>query len=225
MCSPWISKAYAERLYDLSRRGIEVRIVTSDDTYNADTYSYLSQLSQTTNFDVHFVRKEAVHSKIYVVDDKYAVTGAVNFTYTGLNKQTNNFTIAENEEVEPIIKDFMRLWIGFKSENVRPTQSTLKDILPIMPYEKAILPEISNAKILEITSAKLIINPYYKIRFSLLENVRLPWYQQTVVEDRGTVVIDASSGEVLNFHENTDRTSEIVMRDLKNIEPLKGGSN
>lgn len=133
VCSPWISKSYAERLYDLSRKGIEVRIITSDDTYNADTYSYLSQLSQTTNFDTHFIRKEAVHSKIYVVDEKYAVTGAVNFTYTGLNRQTNNFTIAENEEVEPIVKDFMRLWIGFKSENVRPTQMTIKDILPIIP--------------------------------------------------------------------------------------------
>jgi HKD family nuclease len=221
VCSPWISKSYAEKLYDLSRRGVEVRIITSDDTYNADTYSYLSQLSQTTNFDVHFIKKEAVHSKIYVVDDKYAVTGAVNFTYTGLNRQTNNFTVAENEEVEPIVKDFMRLWIGFKSENVRPTQSTLKNMLPIMPYEKAVLAEINNADILETLYAKLIINPYYKIQYSLLESVRLPWYQQTVVEDKGLVVIDANSGEVLNYNESTNYTSNAVIRELKRITPLK----
>jgi HKD family nuclease len=221
VCSPWISKSYAEKLYDLSRRGVEVRIITSDDTYNADTYSYLSQLSQTTNFDVHFVKKGAVHSKIYVVDGEYAVTGAVNFTYTGLYKQTNNFTVAENEEVEPIVKDFMRLWIGFKSENVRPTQSTFKNMLPIMPYEKAVLVEIKNANILETLNAKLIINPYYKIQYSLLENVRLPWYQQTVVEDKGLVVIDANSGEVLNYNESTNYTSNAVIRELKRTTPLK----
>jgi HKD family nuclease len=221
VCSPWISKSYAEKLYDLSRRGVEVRIITSDDTYNSDTYSYLSQLSQTTNFDVHFIKKEAVHSKIYIIDDKYAVTGAVNFTYTGLSRQTNNFTIAENEEVEPIIKDFMRLWIGFKSENVRPTQSTLKNMLPIIPYEKAVLPEISNADILETTSAKLTISPYYIIRYSLLENVQLQWYQRQVVEDKGIVIIDAGSAELLNYHESTNHTFGMIMRDLNNIAPMK----
>jgi HKD family nuclease len=227
VCSPWISKSYAEKLYDLSRKGVEVRIITSDDEYNADTFSYLSQLlprdskTQSTNFDVHFIKKEIVHSKIYVIDENYAVTGAVNFTYSGLIKQTNNFTIAENQEVEAIKNDFMRLWIGFKSENVRPTQSTLKDVLPIIPYEKAVLPEIKNWRILDTTSAKLTINPYYKIQYSLLENVRLPWYQQKVVEDNGTVIIDASNGEVLNCNESENHTKSVIIRDLSNISPLK----
>jgi HKD family nuclease len=226
VCSPWISKSYAEKLYDLSRKGVEIRIITSDDKYNSDTYSYLSQLLpkdsriQSTNFDVHFVKKEAVHSKIYVIDENYAITGAVNFTYNGLNKQTNNFTIAENQEVEPIIKDFMRLWIGFKSENVRPTQSTLKDVLPIVPYENAVLPELKNANILETRSAKLTLNPYYLIRYSLLESVRLPWYQQTVVEDRGIVVIDASNAELLN-NQVTNPAADMIIRALSNISPIK----
>jgi HKD family nuclease len=224
VCSPWISKLYAEKLYDLSRRGVEVRIITSDDTYNADTYSYLSQLSQTTNFDVHFINKGAVHSKIYVVDNEYAVTGAVNFTFTGLQRQTNNFTIAENQEVEPIVKDFMRLWIGFKSEKVRPTQTTLRNILPIIRYEKAVLPEINNANILKTTFARLVINPYYKIRYSLLENVRLPWYQQIVIEDKGMVTIDANSGELLNStraNESRDYASGMIIEDIARITPLK----
>jgi HKD family nuclease len=224
VCSPWISKVYAEKLYDLSRKGIEVRIITSDDEYNSATFSYLSQLlpngsnPQSTNFDVHFVKKDTVHSKIYVVDENYAVTGAVNFTYNGLCRQTNNFTIAENQEVEPIIKDFMRLWIGFKSENVQPTQSTIKNMLPIIPYEKAAMPKIENAHILEKKSAKLIIKPYYRIQYSLLETVRLPWYQQTVVEDRGTVVIDASSSFLLN--RNTSINQPII-REINNSTPLK----
>jgi len=155
VCSPWISKSYVERLYDLSRKNVEVRIVTSDDEYNKATYSYLSQLlskdskSRSTNFDVHFIKKEVVHSKIYVVDDVYAITGAVNFTFTGLTKQTNNFTVFEGQEVEPIIKDFTRLWIGFKSENVCPTQSTIKNLLPLIPYEKANIVGIKNAIILK----------------------------------------------------------------------------
>lgn len=221
VCSPWISKSYAEKLFNLSRRGVEVRIITSDDFYNSDTYSYLSQLSQNTNFDVHFIKKEAVHSKIYIIDNKYAITGAVNFTYTGLNRQTNNFTIAENEEVEPIIKDFMRLWIGFKSEDIRPIQATLKNILPVMSYEKAVVPEISNPNILQIKSAKIIISPYYKIRYSLLENVKLPWYQQTVVEDKGTVIIDACNGELLKQNEKTNSSSNAIIRELNKVAPLR----
>lgn len=224
VCSPWISKLYAEKLYDLSRKGVEVRIITSDDIYNSDTFSYLSQLlpkgseSKSTNFDVHFIKKEVVHSKIYVIDENYAVTGAVNFTYTGLQKQTNNFVIAENQEVEPIIKDFMRLWIGFKSENVRPTQLTVKDLLPIIPYEKMVLPEIKNGHLLQIVSAELKINPYYRIQYSLLENVRLPWYQQTVVEDKGIVVIDPSNSKLLN---DNIPTNHPIIKDLSNIAPLK----
>lgn len=221
VCSPWISKSYAERIYDLSRKGVEVRIITSDDIYNADTYSYLSQLRQTTNFDVHFVGKEAVHSKIYVVDNSYAVTGAVNLTYTGLNKQTNNFAIYEREEVEPIVKDFMRLWIAFKSENVRPTQMTVKNILPIVPYEKAVVPQIKNANLLKVISAKLTICPYYKVKYSLLEDVRLPWYQHTVVEDKGAVVIDASHGDLLNWKQSTNFSSNATIRALNKYEPLR----
>jgi hypothetical protein len=227
VCSPWISRFYVERLYDLSRKNVEVRIVTSDDEYNAATYSYLSHLmskdskSRSTNFDVHFIKKEVVHSKIYVVDDVYAIAGAVNFTFTGLTKQTNNFTVYEGQEVEPIIRDFTRLWIGFKSENVRPTQSTIKNLLPLIPYEKANLVEIKNAIILRKTSAKLTIDPYYKIVYSLLENVRLPWYQQTVIEDKGTVIVDASSGKLLNNFESSDHTTRMKIRDLRDIQPLK----
>jgi HKD family nuclease len=227
VCSPWISKSYAQRLYDLSRRGVEVRIVTSDDEYNSATFSYLSQLmskdskNQSTNFDVHFIKKEVVHSKIYVVDENYAITGAVNLTFTGLTKQTNNFTIFEGQEVQAIIKDFTRLWIGFKSENVCPTQSTLKDVLPIIPYEKAVLPRIKNWSILKTTSAKLSIQPYYRISYSLLENVRLPWYQQAVVEDKGTVIIDARNAELLNYQESKNHLKFLIIRELSNISPLK----
>lgn len=221
VCSPWISKLYAQKLYDLSRKGVEVRIITSDDEYNAETYSYLSQLSHTTNFDVHFVKKEVVHSKIYIIDDNYAITGAVNLTYTGLNKQINNFTIYENQEVDEIAKDFMRLWIGYKSEKVEPTQSTMKNILPICPYEKAVTPKIVNPEVLEVSSAKLTINPYYLINYSLLENVKLPWYQQMVVKDKGSVVIDACNSELLNWHSSRDYTSQMIIRDLVQVKPLK----
>lgn len=221
VCSPWISKFYAEKLFHLSKQGVEVRIVTSDDDYNADTYSYLSQLPQTTNFDVHFVKKETLHSKIYVIDDKYAIAGSVNFTYRGLNQQTNNFVIYENKEIEPISNDFKNLWIGFKSESIRPTQSSLENILPIQPYDKAVIPEIVNSNTLEVSSAKLFVHPYYKIHFSLLENVRLPWYQQTVVEDKGIVVIDASTSEVLNYYQSSNHDTSMRIKEISKVVPLK----
>ena len=155
------------------------------------------------------------------MDENYAITGAVNLTFTGLTKQTNNFTIFQGQEVEPIIRDFTRLWIGYRSEEVKETQSTIKDLLPIIPYERAKLVQIKNPQILKTTLAEFIIDPYYKIPYSLLENVRLPWYQQTVVEDKGTIIIDANNGRILNCFESKDTDSRMIIRDLSDIKPLK----
>jgi hypothetical protein len=51
-----------------------------------------------------------------------------------------------------------------------------------------------------------------------LENVRLPWYQQKVVEDKGTVVIDASSSVLLNRNVSVNQP---IIKDLNDINPLK----
>lgn len=115
----------------------------------------------------------------------------------------------------------MRLWIGFKSENIRPTQSSLKNILPVIPYERAVIPEIINNNLLQRTYAKLTIIPYYKIQYSLLENVRLPWYQQVVVEDKGTVIINVNTAELLNARSTNYETSPKIIKELSRVPPVK----
>lgn len=97
---------------------------------------------------------------MYIVNKKYADAGAVNFTYTDSNKQTNNFVIAEKQEVEPIIKDFITLWIGFKSENVQPVELTVKDILPITPYELAVVQEVNYSPLSRRASQKTTYGLY-----------------------------------------------------------------
>lgn len=49
----------------------------------------------------------------------------------------------------------------------------------------------------------------------------MPWYQQTVVEDKGLVVIDASTAEVLNYHQSSNYDASMRIKELSKIVPLK----
>src|SRR3990170_7612286 len=98
--SPWIGKNYAERLAFLSQKGIEVRIVTSNVDYNGESLEVF-KVSENPNLMLLVLDKEKdafIHSKIYIVDKRHAISGSANFTYSGLNKNVESLNIAENEE-------------------------------------------------------------------------------------------------------------------------------
>ena len=102
--SPWLGKKYAEQLASLSQRGIEVRIITSNQDYNIESLEIL-KASENPNLLPLVLRKEKsddkstfVHAKIYIVDNELAVSGSANLTYSGLHSNCEILSITETKE-------------------------------------------------------------------------------------------------------------------------------
>jgi len=51
-----------------------------------------------------------IHAKIYAADDRVAVTGSPNLTFSGLNKNVEHVDVFEGREAVPVIESFRRLW-------------------------------------------------------------------------------------------------------------------
>jgi len=120
ICSPWLSKEYAERFVEMAKKGCKLRIITGNDTGNLETAKYLlDEMAKLPNLDVKLVSSERMHSKFFVKDDDYAVSGSMNFTINGLKRQFNYYTESENtEEVKQTYEIFMKIWLDYKGESL-----------------------------------------------------------------------------------------------------------
>jgi len=129
VCSPWISPSFAQRMVDLAKKGVEVRIITSEVEENKEMLKILKESVKPPkdflgrvkkdwvrpSIDYLILRSEVdqplVHAKIYVVDGEYAVTGSANCTESGFYHNIEHIIIFDSpEEVERIEEDFAVLW-------------------------------------------------------------------------------------------------------------------
>ena len=123
--SPWLGKEYARLLTSLSKKGVEVRIITSKVDYNLESLEILKACENPNlNFlvldkDSHDDRATFIHAKTYLVDKKFGISGSANLTYSGLNTNVENLSIAETEqEVQQMESDFMRLWLKYEKKSM-----------------------------------------------------------------------------------------------------------
>jgi hypothetical protein len=197
--SPWIGKNYAERLAFLSQKGIEVRIVTSNVDYNGESFEVF-KVSENPNLMLLVLDKEKdafIHSKIYIVDKRHAISGSANFTYSGLNKNVESLNIAENEEeVQKIETDFMRVWMGFERRRMSNeelssgTSYSIKNALPLNPSNFG---EINHQNIKDM---ELVYHPYYFFEFSFRASAgKSP---PILFENSGFVIIDGVTRQIMN---------------------------
>ncbi len=198
--SPWIGRNYAERLASLSQDGVEVRIVTSNVDYNKESLEVF-KASENPNLMLLVLDKDKaafVHSKIYVVDKRSAVSGSANFTYSGLNKNIESLSIAENEaEVSKIETDFMRVWMDFErmrmsnEELSDGTSHSIKNALPLnlsTNYGEIDSPEIKDKE--------LVYYPCFFFEFSFRASAgRSP---PMIFENSGFVVIDGVNRQIVS---------------------------
>ena len=115
--SPWLGQYYAERLVELAHEGIEVRIITSNVDYNRKSLDILRTYENPKLIMLVLNKNKiaTIHSKIYIVDKKYAISGSANLTYSGLNSNNKTLRLAESkQEVQQLEMDFMRLWMKFE---------------------------------------------------------------------------------------------------------------
>lgn len=128
ICSPWISSAFAQRLVDLAKKGVEVRIITSDLEDNREALKILRDAVKPQKDFLGRIKKDwirpsldylilkseegqpLVHAKIYVIDESYAVVGSANCTESGFYRNIEYVIVFEGEEVERIMEDYATLW-------------------------------------------------------------------------------------------------------------------
>lgn len=145
--SPWLGQKYAEQLAILSQKGIEVRIITSNEDYNLESLEIL-KASENPNLLLLVLRKEKpdvkptfVHAKIYIADNELAVQGSANLTYSGLHSNVESLSIAETkEEVQQIEMEFRRIWMEFENKSMSKeelssgTSYSIKNALLLPPH-------------------------------------------------------------------------------------------
>ena len=143
--SRWISPEYARRLVELARRGVEVKILTSDDREKhhqealkilvdalRPPRSILFRRSDWTppNMELGVIREQYLHVKMYIWDDRAAVVGSANFTQRGLWSNIEHIVIFDEPgEVEAIKRDFHTLWSLYTEDKETAREViTLEDV-------------------------------------------------------------------------------------------------
>jgi hypothetical protein len=207
--SPWLAKDYVERLASLSQEGIKVRIITSHNDFNVESIEIL-KASENKNLKFLILDKEKtafIHAKIYVVDNKYGLSGSANLTFSGLNSNVENLSIAEtNEEVQKIRYEFMDLWMTFESESMpneklsSGSSHSIRDALPLSINS-------GNIDQTNIKDKELVYHPYYFFEFSFRASM-----QGHLFEDSGFVVLDAETRQPAN--------DDLLVQEIKN-NPIK----
>jgi len=195
--SPWLGKDYAEGLASLSQKGIEVRIITSYVDFNIESIEIL-KAAKNTNLRLLVLDKEKaafIHAKIYIVDNKYGISGSANLTFSGLNSSIENLSIAENQgEIQKIRNDFMNIWMRFDTKSMSNrelsgTSHSLRDALPLsINFGDIDQPNIADKE--------LVYHPYYFFEFSF--RVSAGKYPPVLFENRGFVVLDGVTRQIIN---------------------------
>ena len=98
ICSPWISKNYLEELISLSNNSVQIFLITSEDQYGYNINKLLDEEQTGHKINYKFTPSSEVHSKIYVIDDRFAVIGSANLTLQGLKREQDNHVAYTKDE-------------------------------------------------------------------------------------------------------------------------------
>ena len=124
VASRWISPEYAEKLIQLAKQGVTVKIITSDDK-EKNHQKALEMLKKALkppalarikgwnppNMELGIIREKYLHVKLYVFDDKLAVVGSANLTRNGMWNNIEHVVVFDQpDEVQQLKHDFEKLW-------------------------------------------------------------------------------------------------------------------
>ena len=117
ICSPYIDQYYAEAILKLARRGVNVKVISTDKQaggfYLGDYFEQQAG-SIGNNFDYLIFEKDYnnfIHAKMYVIDNKYAVDGSCNLTRAGLWNNVEHVNVYDfADEVQAIKESFEKIW-------------------------------------------------------------------------------------------------------------------
>jgi len=115
--TPYISDYYVKDLIrNLADKGVEIKILTSpiaeteENKYHQKALEELNKL--TKNFkNVKVKILENLHAKIYIIDEKYVITGSANLTLKGMKYNIENVIIKmDKKSIKEFKKHFEEKW-------------------------------------------------------------------------------------------------------------------
>jgi len=119
--SPFISPRYARMLVNKSRKGIKIRVLTwmPEPGEEIDEYRYhiesLRILKNNVSENLEVMIAEKLHAKMYIIDDKIAITGSANLTERGMYGNYEHIDIKmDPSSVLRIYNEFAKLWNSAK---------------------------------------------------------------------------------------------------------------
>ena len=123
ICSPGISLSIGEKIFDMVKKGIEVKVITSEKggSDSEKTNQLAIKLLNTEqneiftnllNYKIVEQNKATlIHPKIYIIDDKCAIVGSANLTENGFYNFVEFIQLfTEKDEIKIIKNDFEKLW-------------------------------------------------------------------------------------------------------------------
>lgn len=219
--SPWIGNEYAQQLTSLSHKGIEVRIITSNHDNNLESLQIFNAsenpnlLLLVLNNDRTGSESNFIHSKIYLVDNKFGISGSANFTYSGLHSNVESLSIAETmEEVQRIEMDFMRLWMAYERKGLSPEALSSESSTSVR-WALPLNENFSSFNKPNVLSTELVYHPYYFFEFSFRASAGNS--PPILFQKHGFVVLDGVIRQIvkddeLNYEIDNYQTRDYVVK-------------
>jgi phosphatidylserine/phosphatidylglycerophosphate/cardiolipin synthase-like enzyme len=143
--TPAVSKIFAEKLIDMTKNGIKIKVITSNtgaadsDDANLLVRQFTSSYDDSSNIEKNLEYKivstkevPLIHAKIYVIDGKCAITGSANLTENSFFNFAEYIQITRDQnEIKKIESDYNELWNQYHdSELEKPgTKKNLKNLI------------------------------------------------------------------------------------------------
>ncbi|MCE4601260.1 MAG: phospholipase D-like domain-containing protein [Desulfurococcales archaeon] len=153
--SRWISPEYARKLVEKAESGVEVKVLTSDDSEKSHQESlkilldalkppklaFFRKSWTPVNMELGVIREKYLHVKMYVWD-RGAAVGSANFTQNGMWHNIEHIIVFDKqEEIEAIKKDFNTLWTLYTED-----KETAKEVITLFDIAKKIGKPLSELK-------------------------------------------------------------------------------
>ena len=137
--SPVISTKFAENLMALSEKGIKIKIITSPRVteYSERANMMLTKFSNKKNsnqtekkLDLKIIDPKKFsmnHAKMYIIDNKIAIIGSVNFSESYFwNNIEYLLILDESEIVNQVINDYDKLWNSYSYVTIDTNEKTVQ---------------------------------------------------------------------------------------------------
>jgi len=138
--SPRMTSSLVKKLINYSKKGIKIKIITSEPVLEKHKDAIKIFQSEFTNksYDVNFLEVKVVdalqaaliHARIFIIDDKCAIIGSANFTEDSFFDLPEYIIIHDDKsEVKQITNDFFYLWNKYKDQSFgNVTKKRLKNL-------------------------------------------------------------------------------------------------